>query len=111
MRGRAIRYYEAEKQRVIENCKACGLCAKNCPIVAHAGLEKVSPKSLQQQIKAFLVGGEANEAVFVRAFSCMECFKCAKDFCPEGLNPLLINEIIKWEYRRNHIVENAYADP
>jgi len=31
--------------------------------------------------------------------------------CPEGLNPLLVNEIIKWEYRNNNIVETPYGDP
>lgn len=45
---------------------------------------------------------------YTRAFSCMECFKCVEDCCPEDLNPLLINEIIKWEYRRNNF--NGLSD-
>jgi Fe-S oxidoreductase len=41
----------------------------------------------------------------------MECFKCVDNCCPEGLDPLLVNEIIKWEYRRNHVIETSYVDP
>lgn len=41
----------------------------------------------------------------------MECFKCVDKCCPERLNSLLVNEIIKWEYRQNKMVETSYGDP
>jgi hypothetical protein len=34
-----------------------------------------------------------------------------EECCPEGLNPMLVNEIIKWQYHNNNIVETPYGDP
>ena len=104
-------YYQEEKKHVIEKCKECGVCAKKCPIIKHTDLNAVKPQDIQKQIKAYLQTGQTNQIVFDRAFSCMECFKCVVKCCPEGLNPLLVNEIIKWEYRQNKIEEMAYGDP
>ena len=105
------RYYQEEKKRVIEKCKECGVCAKKCPIIKKTELADVSPQDIQKQIKAYLETGEINQTIFARAFSCMECFKCIDKCCPEGLNPLLVNEIIKWEYRQNKIEEMVYGNP
>jgi Fe-S oxidoreductase len=104
-------YFDQQRQRVIENCKACGFCAKNCPIIEHTELRKASAKDIQKKVKAFFEHGETDEIVFQRAFSCMECFKCVDNCCPEGLNPLFVNEMIKWEYNRNNIIETSYDDP
>ena len=111
MTKKLTQYYTEEKKRIIEKCKECGVCAKKCPIIRHTELKNVSPKDIQTKIKAYLKDGETNKTVFTRALSCMECFKCVDNCCPEGLNPLLVNEIIKWEYRNNNIVETAYGDP
>ena len=105
------RYYQEEKKRGIEKCKECGVCAKKCPIVKKTDLVDVSPQDIQKQIKVYLETGEINQTIFDRVFSCMECFKCVDKCCPEGLNPLLANEVIKWEYRKNRIEEIAYGDP
>ncbi len=104
-------YYREEKKRVLEKCVECGICAKKCPIIQKTALADVSPQEIQMQIKAYLKTGEANQAVFKRAFSCMQCFQCVDKCCPEGLDPLAVNEIIKWEYRENKIVEMGYGDP
>ena len=40
----------------------------------------------------------------------MECFKCAAGICPEGLNPLLINEWIKGAAISRGLAETAYRD-
>ena len=111
MKKKLTQYYTEEKKRVIQKCKECGVCAKKCPIIRHTELNNVSPKDIQTRIKTYLQDGETNKTVFTRALSCMECFKCVDDCCPEGLNPLLVNEIIKWEYRNNKIVETPYGDP
>jgi Fe-S oxidoreductase len=105
------KYYREEKKRVLEKCKECGICAKKCPIIKTTDLANVSPKEIQEQIKMYLKTGEANQTVFNRAFSCMQCFQCVHNCCPEGLNPLAVNEIIKWEYRQNNVVEMGYGDP
>ena len=105
------KYYRKEKKRVLEKCKECGICAKRCPIVKKTELADVSPNKIQEQIKEYLKTGEANQTVFNRAFSCMQCFQCVDKCCPEGLDPLAVNEIIKWEYRHNKIIEMGYGDP
>jgi Fe-S oxidoreductase len=100
-------YYREEKKRIIEKCKECGICAKKCPIIKHTELKEISPQDIQKQIKNYLENNEAHQTIFARAFSCMECFKCVDKCCPEGLNPLLVNEIIKWEHRQNKMVKNS----
>ena len=111
MKESLISHYRSEKKRVLENCVECGVCAKKCPIIKTTELADVSPKEIQEQIKAYLKTGETNKTVFSRAFSCMQCFQCVDKCCPEGLDPLAVNEIIKWEYRQNKIVEMGYGDP
>ena len=111
MKKALAQYYREEKKRVLEKCLECGVCAKRCPIIKTTELAEVSPKEIQEQIKAYLKTGEANQTVFNRAFSCMQCFQCVDKCCPEGLDPLAVNEIIKWEYRSNKIVEMGYGDP
>ena len=111
MKHSLAKYYRKEKKRVLEKCKECGVCAKRCPIIKTTELADVPPKEIQEQIKAYLKTGEANQTVFNRAFSCMQCFQCVVKCCPEGLDPLAVNEIIKWEYHRNKIVEMGYGDP
>jgi Fe-S oxidoreductase len=104
-------YYTVEKKPVLKKCKECGVCAKKCPVIRHTELNDIAPKDIQAEIKTYLQDGKPHKTAFTRAFSCMECFKCVDDCCPEGLNPLLVNEIIKWEYRNNKIIETPYGDP
>ncbi len=95
LKKKLTQYYLEEKKRVIKKCKECGVCAKKCPIIRHTELNSVSPKDIQIRIKAYLQDGETNKTAFTRALSCMECFKCTAGMCPEDLNPMLINELIK----------------
>ncbi len=111
MKNTLANYYRNEKKRASEKCVECGICAKKCPIIETTELADLTPKEIQEQIKAYLKTGEANQIVFNRAFSCMQCFQCIDKCCPEGLDPLAVNEIIKWEYRRRKIVEMGYGDP
>ena len=39
-----------------------------------------------------------NQRAYTKAFACMECFRCTAEMCPDNLNPMLINELIKGEY-------------
>ena len=111
MKNTLAKFYREEKKRVVEKCKECGVCAKKCPILKTTELADVSAPEIQKQIKAYLKSGETNQTVFNRAFSCMQCFQCVDKCCPEGLDPMAVNEIIKWEYRRNKVVEMGYGDP
>jgi Fe-S oxidoreductase len=72
---------------------------QECPIVAHTSLAHIPPNEVQQAVNTFLRDGVANDRTSTRAFACMECFKCVEDVCPVGLNPLRVNQIIKWVYR------------
>jgi Fe-S oxidoreductase len=111
MKKNLSQYYRAEKRRVLEKCVECGVCAKKCPIIKTTELADVSPPEIQKQIKAYLKTGVTHQTVFNRAFSCMQCFQCVDKCCPEGLDPMAVNEIIKWEYRQNNVVEMGYGDP
>jgi Fe-S oxidoreductase len=71
----------------------------------------MNPREIQEKVIDFLNNGSGNDIVYIKAFSCMECYECVLERCPKGLNPLLINEIIKYDYRRNNLVEISYTDP
>jgi Fe-S oxidoreductase len=66
MKHSLTKYYRKEKKRVLEKCKECGVCAKRCPIIKTTELADVSPKEIQEQIKAYLKTGEANRTVIGR---------------------------------------------
>jgi len=111
MPKKLTQYYIDEKRRVLDKCQECGICANECPIIKQTELKDVAPGAIQKAIKAYLQTGEVSSTVFGRAFSCMECFKCVDKCCPNGLNPMLVNELVKWEYSQNKIVEATYQDP
>ena len=80
-------HYENEKKRMTNDCIACGLCIKACPIVSKTNLKEMKPAEIQEQCLAFLRKGVKSDAVYTRGFSCMECFRCSAVACPRGLNP------------------------
>ncbi|MBI9087251.1 MAG: (Fe-S)-binding protein [Desulfobacterales bacterium] len=104
--------YFREKAKIVSTCKACGRCFRRCPVVCRTPLKGAKPNEVQQAIKDFLSGGSATPEVYHRAFSCMECFRCLDGDCPEGLNPMQVNEIVRWEYRKRGLVgDGGAADP
>lgn len=103
--------FRKEKDRFLETCTVCGQCARKCPVVCRTDLAERKPADIQKHVKSFLAGGEPDSVVFTRAFSCMECFQCVTDHCPESLNPLQIHQIIKGIYRESGYHRMAYTDP
>ena len=103
-------HLQAEKKRTLARCKQCGVCAKKCPIISRTNLNTISAKKIQEAIYRYLQDGAPNETVYTRVYSCMECFKCVDQCCPEGLDPFLINEIIKWEYTRRGFTDHPPID-
>ncbi len=88
-------YYRRETQRYIENCTRCGLCARGCAILAHTDVSAVSSPKIQASVFEGMTTGVFDPQARTKAFACMECFKCTEGMCPESLNPMLVNEIIK----------------
>ena len=103
-------HYGKEKQRFLEHCTQCGVCAKICPILPLTGAAAISPPTIQKDLFDFMQGGAPNALAYTKAFACMACFKCTADICPEGLNPLLVNEIIKGAYINSGQANSLYRD-
>lgn len=104
-------YFEKERSKVISECTLCGQCVTKCPITKQTSLSNALPKEIQIKVLDFLENGTIDHDVYTKAFACMECYRCVNRHCPKGLNPLLINEIIKWDYNRNNLAQIFYTDP
>jgi heterodisulfide reductase subunit D len=103
-------HYLKEKERFLENCTLCGLCAKGCPIVPYTDISKISSQDIQKAVFDCMNSGIPNHQAYTKAFACMECFKCTAGMCPENLNPMLINELIKSQYISKGLANKAYSD-
>lgn len=102
--------YAEEKQNFLDNCVQCGLCAEECPILPYTETGKLSAQEIQENVFDFIKTGIPNQNAYSKAFACMECFKCTTDLCPEDLNPMLVNELIKREYISRGLENKAYSD-
>lgn len=94
---------------IVDTCTACGTCFRTCPVVERLDFGGLKPKEVQAEVRAYLAGGEPTEAVFRRAFSCMGCYGCCEDTCPQGLDVMRVNELVKTLYRRQGLDETAYT--
>ena len=103
-------HYGKEKERFLENCIQCGLCAEGCPILPYTDISEISSQDIQEGVFEFMDSGIPNQMAYTKAFACMECFKCTADMCPEDLNPMLVNELIKVEYISKGLATTAYSD-
>ena len=103
-------YYNREKQRFLENCTQCGLCADGCPILPYTDAGGMPAGDIQQGVFDFMESGTPNPQAYTKAFACMECFKCTAGMCPEDLNPMLVNEFIKSRYIANGLVDQTCSD-
>ena len=103
-------HYHREKQRYLEDCIQCGLCAEECPILSHTEMSGTSPQDIQEGVFEFVNSGIPNQMAYTKAFACMECFKCTADMCPEDLNPMLVNELIKREYISKGLANKVDSD-
>jgi Fe-S oxidoreductase len=104
-----VKYYEKNRTKIIAECSKCGLCLQDCSLKGHI-LKDLLPFEAQDKVLTFLKEGKQDDLVYEKGFSCLQCFKCVNN-CPQGLNPLLVNELIKWDYRRKNIKKLPYNDP
>jgi len=103
-------HYDKQKQRFLENCTQCGLCAAECPILPYTDIRLISAQDIQEGVFDFMDSGIPDQNAYTKAFACMECFKCTTGVCPEDLNPMLVNELIKGEYIFRGLAAKAYGD-
>jgi heterodisulfide reductase subunit D len=103
-------HYVKEKQHFLEKCTRCGLCAKECPILPYTNVSEISSQDIQKGVFDFIESGTPNQWAYTKAFACMECFKCTAGMCPEDLNPMLVNELIKSQYISKGLANKAYSD-
>lgn len=103
-------HYAKEKQRFLKNCTLCGLCAEGCPILPYTDVSEISSQDIQKGVFDFMKSGTLNQMAYTKAFACMECFKCTAGMCPEDLNPMLVNELIKSHYISRGLADKAYGD-
>lgn len=100
-------HFIKEKQRFLDKCIQCGLCSEVCPIVPYTEISTLSSEEIQEDVYHFVNSGISNQQAYTKAFSCMECFKCTTETCPEELDPMLINELIKKEFFSRGLAERA----
>jgi fumarate reductase (CoM/CoB) subunit B len=105
-----IDLYAEEKQSFLENCIQCGLCAEECPILPYTEIGTLSAQEIQEDVFDLIKSGNPNQNAYTKAFACMECFKCTTGICPQDLNPMLVNELIKAEYISRGLASRAYSD-
>ena len=103
-------YFTEEKKRFLDNCTQCGLCAEECPILTYTECAKISCQEMQEKVYEYIEGGVPSQSAYTKAFACMECYKCTAGVCPEDLNPMLINQIIKGEYISNGLAPSIFSE-
>lgn len=105
-----VKYYSNEKQRFLDQCIQCGICANECPILPYTTLSEASSQEIQKAVFDSIENDTFNHFAYTKAFACMECFKCTTNICPKDLNPMLINEIIKSAYISKGKIHSPFSD-
>jgi len=98
------------KQQILDNCIACGTCAKICPSIAVAQMGQIKPKVIQEHMLDFIKAPRTDDMVSKRIDSCLECFKCVA-VCPKDLNPLAYIGLAKFMAFQNGLEPYVSAKP
>jgi Fe-S oxidoreductase len=81
-----------------------------CPPFSHRTVE-VSDQETQEQVRDFLEGGSLTNAVRERSQLCNECYKCVTDTCPQGLDPMRINQLLRGLLHDEGVVPRPFIPP
>jgi heterodisulfide reductase subunit D len=92
------------------NCTACGLCAAMCPPLSHRTVQ-LSDVEIQEQVREYLEAGPPTEAVCDRSRLCNECYKCVTDTCPQGLDPMRVNQLLRGLLNQDGTVPRPFIPP
>jgi len=105
-----LKHFTKEKHKFLDQCIQCGICADECPVLPYTNISETSSQEIQEAVYDSLENGTFNPLTYTKAFACMQCFKCTTDICPQGLNPMLINELIKGDFIRADLADDTFSD-
>jgi heterodisulfide reductase subunit D len=91
-------------------CTACGICAEMCPAFAHR-TENTSFREVQEKVRGYLKGAPPTDAVLERCRLCDECYQCAGDTCPQGLDPMRVNQLVRGLLNDQGFVPRPFIPP
>ncbi len=102
--------YLNERKRFLDQCIQCGVCADECPILPYTDIREISSQEIQEAVFDSIANGTFNHLAYKKAFACMECFKCTNNICPQDLNPMLINELIKGNFISSGKADSPFSN-
>ena len=105
-----LEHYTKGKLQFLDQCIQCGVCADECPILPYTDISEISSQEIQEGVFDSVENGTFNHFAYTKAFACMECFKCTTDICPQDLNPMLINELIKGLFISKGLADSPFSD-
>lgn len=98
------------QEQFTEACTACGLCAAMCPPFSHRTVQ-LYDQEIQEQVREYLEGGSPTEAVRDRSRLCNECYKCVTDTCPQGLDPMRVNQLLRGLLHLDGTIPRPFIPP
>ena len=101
---------EAVRSRFCKLCTTCGLCAFKCPAFANR-LTTASNQEIQKQVRNYLNGDPPDEAVVERSQLCNECYLCVSDTCPQGLDPMRVNQVLRGMLHEQGLKRRPFVPP
>jgi Fe-S oxidoreductase len=81
-----------------------------CPPFAHHSVQ-VSCQDVQEQVRSFLDGNPPTNAVLERSQLCNECYLCVTDTCPQGLDPMRTNQLLRGLLHTQGVVSRPFIPP
>ena len=101
---------ETARKEFTDLCTACGLCAVICPPFAHRSVLD-SGQEIQMHVRSYLEGDPPANAVLERSQLCNECFLCVTDTCPQGLDPMRTNQLLRGLLHDQGVVPRPFIAP
>jgi Fe-S oxidoreductase len=92
-------FVNGEVAKAMDRCNLCGKCVKSCDVIRLVHLKEKKPRRVIEKRLAYLRNGQRDEDTELLVMSCVQCDKCFL-FCPEGLNPHIINYACKVKWKR-----------
>ncbi len=104
-------FYEKERRKNIRECTKCGQCIEACQEIKRDEIS-TSFRELQYKTIEFLKKPFKDDDIYYKAFCCIGCYKCTDNICPNQMDAVVTNDIIRWEYIRNGFVDQVeYINP